>query len=238
MVINQDVAERREGFYRLRNPQILNSTLNSMKKREIKSERMIKEELDANENSSNNFFVINGYDTAGEQSNSEDNSSYKHSSQNITFRNDRRSQRKITRKKHFDEQYPPEEQTPKRKRSVPRPNPKTNIVVDLPMLTSRREMLRKSKFKKEMDEILSEDEDYINANLRAAKHKGYESTNFLICKFVNKIKYCFDKLKVLSVDNYMKDIFLTEKELEVCKDRSLSTGYSYIDCDNKNNKIR
>lgn len=60
--------------------------------------------------------------------------------------------------------------------------------------------LKKSVAKEEME---SDDEDYIAANKRTACHKGYSSANFLIQKYVNKIKYCFDKNKILSAENYL-----------------------------------
>lgn len=77
----------------------------------------------------------------------------------------------------------------------------------------------------------SEDEDYIKANERVALHKGYSAANFLIRKYVNKVKYCFDKLQVLSAENYTSEIYLNDKDLDYYKGNTLSNGYSYLEYD-------
>lgn len=77
----------------------------------------------------------------------------------------------------------------------------------------------------------SDDEGYIKANERVALHKGYSAASYLIKKYINKVKYCFDKLGVLSAENYTNEVNLNDRDLDYLKGNTLSNGYSYLEFD-------
>ena len=84
-----------------------------------------------------------------------------------------------------------------------------------------------------MVKLKSDYEDYKMANKKTYKDlkEGYEAGNFLIRKYINIVKYLFDKLRVLSSTNYTKDIHLTANDIKNLCGKSLSNRYTYLDID-------
>ena len=123
-------------------------------------------------------------------------------------------------------------------------NSKSNSVADVPMFSDKKKILLPNKYQQEMAEITTENKEYRAANMRVPMHTGYKAANFIIRKYVNKIKYCFDILKKLSPENCKEDIYLTEKDIAVLKSKPFSGGcsaqknfHSYLDYDKNTNKI-
>ena len=177
-------------------------------------------------NSNRNFLSFD----ENEDSDSLYENSPRNSTEKVEYRQDGRPKRKTKKKKHFDEEYPPEEQTPKKRKSNIRINSKSNMAVILPQIPKKSlGGIRKSI--KDAEELHSDDEEYKRANLRATPQKGFSAANFLIRKYINKVKYCFDKLRILSVENSNKPIELHDKDLECLKGISQSSGYTYLEHD-------
>ena len=154
----------------------------------------------------------------------------------IELRPDGRPKRDIKKKMHFDEKYPPEEQTPKKRKPNSKIFNRNGVFIDTPVLSRRKSSVRRTKFSKEVNELNSDDEEYKAANKKVKDIKGRLSSSFLIRKYINKIKYCFDKLKVLSPKNQSKDINLNEKDID-CVRESQSSGYSYLKYDMETDKL-
>lgn len=56
----------------------------------------------------------------------------------------------------------------------------------------------------------------------------------MIQKYVNKIKYCFDKLNLLGPEKANIDIYLYDKDVECLKRSTTSNGYTFLDYSPKN----
>ena len=115
---------------------------------------------------------------------------------------------KLSQNKHYDEEYPPEDQTPKKRKPWNRINSKSGMTLVLPKISKKNSLKPRKLICNEWEG--SDDEEYIKANQRVAFHKGYSAANYLIKKYINKVKYCFDKLGVLSSENYEKEISLSK----------------------------
>lgn len=146
--------------------------------------------------------------------------------------------RKSKRPLFYDEKFPPEDQKFKRQNSSKKLYLDSNISIKLSK--KYQNMSKTAKNKLFMAELESDDEDYKMANNRFYKHrkKGYEAGNFLIRKYINMVKYVFDKLRVLSSTNYTKDIHLTANDIKTLCGKSLSNGYTYLDIDNDTKKVK
>ena len=165
MLNNKDIADRRECFYKPDYIQIEEK----VKKRDKK---MLTKEA-ANEEFKE--FSIPAENLVC-QEDSESNSSNKV----IELRPDGRPKRDIKKKKHFDEQYPPEEQTPKRKKHNNRGLNRKSSLIDTPTLFKKRSSRRTKVPTKDSGELNSDDEEYKMANKRVKPMKGRTSSSFII----------------------------------------------------------
>jgi hypothetical protein len=225
--MNEDIADRREAYFKPDYSQLPDYDIITPKKRDYK-EMIIRDE-DEQLTKNFNIFV--------EQLGSHDSVSDSSSSQILKFRQDGRPLRASKPKKHFDEEYPPDDHSPKRKKMINKNSSGNDSIVEHPIVISKKSSVKRVKQNKMLEENTSDDEDYRKANKRVPLFNGYGASNFLIRKFINKIKYCFDKLQVLHPDNCNNDITLSEKSLELIKMNSQSNGYSYIDHDSSTDKI-
>lgn len=182
------------------------SPRNYLKKREVKAESIQEEE----EKEGLKHFSI---DVSILQSKGEQSDSYS-SDKIIELRPDGRPKRDIKKKMHFDEKYPPQEHTPKKRKYSSKNSLRSYGHNDTPSLSRKRSSTRRTHITKPTNELNSDDEEYQEANKRVEDIKGRQSSMFLIRKYINKIKYCFDKLKVLSSENHTKDINLNENDLD------------------------
>ena len=206
MIVDVDVADRREHFYKP--PNDFGPDSQSFKKRVFKGVSKLS---------------YNNIDIMSQESDS------------VERRKDGRPKRALKRPLHHDEKYPPDEQTPKKKR-LPRSGSRTDMVVVLPK-ASHKQSIKKEKEMKDKLELDSDDEDYKRANKKVQFVKGHSSTTYLIKKYVNKIKYCFDKLRVLAAENYTNDIELTEKDMELAAKTTQSNRFWYVDYDHKSDEL-
>lgn len=107
----------------------------------------------------------------------------------VEMRRDGRPKRERKAKMHYDEQYPPELQTPKRKKPSSKSILGRNSQSDTPLLMKKRSSVRRQKASKDNEEMNSDDEDYQKANKKIPEVKGRNSCIFLVRKYVNKIKF-------------------------------------------------
>ena len=192
MINDIDIAGRRQYFYSPENSKSTIPERSKIKKRILKNVSKLRDDQSDN------------YSIEDDASNQE--------SEPVEYRPDGRPKRKTKRTLHHDEKYPPEEESVRRRR-FPRTNSKQDMVVCLPTI-SRKSSYRRKRRIKDLAELDSEDEDYQMANRKVANNKGYTSASYLIKKYVNKIKYCFDKYRVLSAEHYLEDIHITKSQLE------------------------
>ena len=213
-VNDQDIADRRENFYQFYNDKpcsdsdLEGSNSHSGRKRDLKHLNK------GFEDDSNSF------DSADKMK-------------------EGRSKRTPKPNKFYDELYPPEEDKTRKPRTNDKSQISSNVVLLLPQ-TSKKGSPKSTKSKDYFLELDSDDDDYKKSLCKEYKNKekGYESTNFLISKYINKIKYCFDKLKVLSAENYKKDIHLTPKDFKGLRGKTLSNGYTYLDFDSQTKQLK
>jgi hypothetical protein len=215
MISNSDVAGRRQHFHCPENIKSIVPECSRVKKRILKNFSKLQD------NETDN------YSNDDEGSNQE--------SEQVEYRPDGRPKRKTKRTLHHDEKYPPEDDSLKRKR-LPRSNSKQDMVVCLPTIL-RKSSHRRKKILKDQAELDSEDEDYIMANRKVTDNKGYSAGSYLIRKYVNKIKYCFDKYRVLSAEHYMEDINITKSQLERLNVYSQSNRFWFINYNQETDKL-
>lgn len=192
MISNPEIAGRRQHFHCPENIKSIVPESSRVKKRILKNVSKLQD------NETDNY--------------SNDDDASNQESEQVEYRQDGRPKRKTKRTLHHDEKYPPEEDFTRRKR-LPRTNSKQDMVVCLPTIP-RKSSHRRRRYFKDQAELDSEDDDYNLANKKVANNKGYSAASYLIRKYVNKIKYCFDKFRVLSAEHYMDDIHITKSQLE------------------------
>lgn len=127
MILNEDIADRREAYFKPDYSQLPNYELISLKKREYKEMTIKDEDVQVYKNF--NIFV-------GQLEN-QDSVSDSNSSPKFKIRLDGRPLRAPKPKKHFDDEYPPDQNSPKRKKNLNLNSSKGDSIIDQSIVLSK-----------------------------------------------------------------------------------------------------